>query len=152
MSQTGFAGIPNRASFQDFVVQKSVDRTSPELALACAEGRHFSTMVVDITRSGAEAGPFMVYRFNDCLVTGLQPASSGDTVIENLSFSYAEIERKYASQHADGSLGDTVARSFSLLKGQGVTEPFSATQDKSGGSKRVRRCRCSRTSAIRPSS
>jgi hypothetical protein len=108
--------LSGSSSFSDFTLVKNVDRTSPDLALACAEGRHFDSMRIDVCRAGSSTS-FLSYRFNDCIVTALRPAfAEGALLIEEVAVAYSEIEWSYTEQRIDGSAGDTIARSFSLLK------------------------------------
>jgi type VI secretion system Hcp family effector len=117
VSQPGIMGGAGSA-FQDFLVVKVIDRTSPDLALACATGRRFASMTVEVSKP--QSGPFLIYQFNDCTVTSLSPgfAAGVDQLHEQVSFSYAEIEWRYAEQRSDGTLGDTIARSFSVARNQ----------------------------------
>ena len=80
-------GWNGKTSFQDLAVVKRVDRTSPELALACAEGTLFAKVVVELL-SEEKNSPLasMAYHLTNCVVTSVSPAGAADvTLTEHLA-------------------------------------------------------------------
>lgn len=60
-----------KAGFQDLVVTKHVDRTSPALMLACAQGKHFrgaTFEAVAMDDAGAPVGDTMLLKIEDVAV------------------------------------------------------------------------------------
>ncbi len=47
-----------RADFSDFRFCKQMDKASPKLALACANGTHFDAITVELCRAGTEKVKF----------------------------------------------------------------------------------------------
>lgn len=43
-----------RADFSDFSFCKLLDKASPKISLACADGTHFKNVVVELCRAGTE--------------------------------------------------------------------------------------------------
>jgi type VI secretion system secreted protein Hcp len=41
-----------RSDVSDFTITKLLDKSSPLLALACAEGRHIDTIAIELCRAG----------------------------------------------------------------------------------------------------
>ncbi len=94
-----------RAEFNDFVVVKALDKASPKLALACANGEHFPAIRMEICRAGGDKQPYMEYKMTDVIVTSLRPGGSGDgeaVPLEEVSFNYGKIEWKYTKLDPHG--------------------------------------------------
>jgi type VI secretion system secreted protein Hcp len=49
-----------RADFSGFLIRKFIDKSSPKLALACADGTHINRIVVELCRSGADKVTFII--------------------------------------------------------------------------------------------
>lgn len=112
-------GPQTRPDLGDVSVSKFVDLASPELALACAEGREIPTVAIEFVVDGVDGDrvAILTYRLHGCLVSSIQPTGSdGERAIENLTITYAEIEWGYSPQGPDGSYGPAIARSFSLAR------------------------------------
>jgi len=70
-----------------FVVTKSVDKASPKLAEACANGTVMKE--VEIGEGGTR------YKLKDVIITSIQSSSGGDRPMESLSLNYEKIEVTY---------------------------------------------------------
>jgi len=72
-----------RRMHQPFTIVKEIDKASPLLVQACASGKHFSEVDVDLA-SGH-------YKLTDVLISS-DTKSSGDRPVETISFTYQKIE------------------------------------------------------------
>src|SRR5262245_1536971 len=101
------SGLPGGGpEVRDLVFTKLYDQTSPELALACAEGRLFPTATMEITRpTGGERFAFMRYILRNCLVSSVSPTGSPDErgIYESVSIAFEEIEWGYSPLLPDGT-------------------------------------------------
>jgi type VI protein secretion system component Hcp len=70
------------------VIVKEVDKASPLLLEACASGKHFAEVDVDLV----SAGHPVHYKLTDVLISSDQKSSGGDRPTETLSFTYQKIE------------------------------------------------------------
>lgn len=110
-------GAPASPDMQDIALLKPVDKTSPDLALACAEGRLFPTASVEFASGDETHGVLMRYNLRNCLVSSVSPSFSGDyQVQESLSLAFQEIEWRYWPRLSDGSFGESIARAFNLAQ------------------------------------
>ncbi|HKG93867.1 MAG TPA: type VI secretion system tube protein Hcp [Gemmatimonadaceae bacterium] len=94
-----------RASFNDFHIVKAIDKTSPKLALACADGTHIKSIRLELCRAGGDKQPYMEYKFTDVLVTSFRPGGSGHgeaLPLEEVSFTYGKAEWKYTQTKVEG--------------------------------------------------
>jgi type VI secretion system secreted protein Hcp len=87
-----------RASFTDFSIQKTVDKASPKLALACCKGTHLDDMTLELCRAGGDKEMYMAYKMEDVVVSNFQPSGgSGGTglPVESVTFNYGKITMTY---------------------------------------------------------
>ena len=120
-ASSGGGASSERADFQDFSIVKALDKASPKLAVACADGTHISEVVLALCRAGGDKVQYMEYKLTDCIVSSVRPGGSaqgGETLpLEEVSFNYGKIEWTYTQQkRADGSGGGNVAAGWDLEK------------------------------------
>jgi type VI protein secretion system component Hcp len=98
LSQSGTPvgpGPPDQgANFQDFALTRRMDRHSPRLARACAQGITIERATLEL--SDNEGRRVMEYRLSDCLVSSFQAGGSSNyDRIDQFSLSYGTIEWVY---------------------------------------------------------
>jgi type VI secretion system secreted protein Hcp len=111
-----------RADFSDFSIVKAIDKASPTLALACADGTHLKSVKLELCRAGGDKQPYMEYKFSDVIITSFRPGgnNNGDTEtlpLEEVSFAYGKAEWKYTQTKVQGGKGSgNVAGGWDLTK------------------------------------
>jgi type VI secretion system secreted protein Hcp len=120
-ASSGGGASAERADFQDFSVVKTLDKASPKLAVACADGTHIPTVTLELCRAGGDKLKYMEYKLGNCIVSSCRPGGSSggaETLpLEEVSFNYGKIEWTYTQQQrADGSGGGQVAGGWDLEK------------------------------------
>lgn len=118
-ASTAGGASAERASFSDFSIVKTLDKSSPKLFEACATGRHIPTVVLELCRAGGDKLKYMEYKLSNVIISMNRPggASQGNDgiPIEEISFNYGKIELAYTQQsRADGSGGGQVAAGWNL--------------------------------------
>ena len=105
---TGGGGGSGKANFQDINITKWIDRSSPLLALYCANGDHFETATLVIRKAGKKPLEYLKLEMKGVLVVSLSTGGSGgeDRLTENVSLNFKEVHVGYKQQKEDGS-GDT---------------------------------------------
>jgi type VI protein secretion system component Hcp len=68
-----------------FTITKEIDKSSPLLAEACASGKHFQEVDVDLASGGK-------YKLMDAMISSVSKSSGGDRPTESISFTYQKIE------------------------------------------------------------
>lgn len=120
----GSRGAIERCEHQDFVITKEIDKASPKLNLFCCNGQNLKEVKLEVLRQVDTKLAYMTYIFRTCLIRSVvvhaNPMSSDKKPIEEVNFSYAEIEWKYTEVDPTGntSAGDTMAR-WNLLDNTG---------------------------------
>jgi len=124
-ASTSGGASSERADFQDFSIVKALDKASPKLALACADGTHIKEVIIELCRAGGDKLKYMEYKMSNAIVTSMRPGGAsqgGETLpLEEVSFNYGKIEWTYTQQkRADGSGGGNVAAGWDLEKNKKV--------------------------------
>ena len=115
-SAGGGAGA-GKASFQDLHVIMSVSRASPQLFLACAQGRHIKTAVLTCRKTGGrDQHDFLRYTLSGALVSSYHTEGQAEdgVPVDEVSFKYAQLKIEYRPQKVDGSLGAPVTAGWNL--------------------------------------
>jgi len=68
-----------------FTITKEIDKSSPLLSEACASGKHFQEVDVDLASGGK-------YKLTDVMISSDTKSSGGDRPMESISFTYQKIE------------------------------------------------------------
>jgi type VI secretion system secreted protein Hcp len=108
-----------RATFQDFIFNKHVDKASPLLALACADGTHINTITVELCRAGTEKVKFMEYKLSNCIISSISNGGGGgaDFPSESLAVNFGKINWAYTVQKREGGgASGNVASGWDLQK------------------------------------
>lgn len=107
-------GGSGRADFQDLSFMKLVDKASPLLAKACAEGTHIASASLHVRKAGGEQVEYYTIELKDVLVSSFQPSASGPDIAEAFSLNYAKIKFDYLPQDEKGKLGGAVNFTYDL--------------------------------------
>jgi len=113
-SGTGHSGGGHGAGkvhMQDFHFVMKVNKASPELLLACAEGRHMKSAELICRKAGKDQQEFLHMKLTDLLVSSYQTGGSGHSDImptDQVSINFAKIEYSYKPQKQDGTLDAAV--------------------------------------------
>jgi type VI secretion system secreted protein Hcp len=108
VSQTGTHGVgggggAGKVTVQDIHVTKVIDKSSPELLLACCNGKHIKEALFTVRKAGETALEYLKIKLTDILVSGLQPTGTGSEIVtEQLSLNFAKFQVQYQQQGADG--------------------------------------------------
>lgn len=88
---------PANSAFEDLVIVKHVDRTSPVLMLACAQGKHFkgaSFMVMPTDQTNLNRGNAMMLKIEDVVVQSVRQMGNengDDFPIEEVTLGSAKV-------------------------------------------------------------
>jgi type VI secretion system secreted protein Hcp len=110
MSQSGTThagpgGGSGKASFQDVSFTHFIDKCSPNLMLACANGKHFSEALLTVRKAGEKPLEYLKITMTDLIITSVTTGGSGgeDRLTENVSLNFAKFKVEYTPQKKDGT-------------------------------------------------
>ena len=123
MSQSGTThhgpgGGSGKASFQDISITHYIDKVSPNLMLACANGKHFSEALLTVRKAGEKPLEYLKITMNDLIVTSVTTGGSGgeDRLTENVSLNFAKFKVEYTPQKKDGSGDSAVEAAYHIAQ------------------------------------
>ncbi len=101
---------------QDFHFTMTINKASPKLLLACANGEHIADAKLTCRKAGKEQQEYLIFKFTDLLVASYQSGGShGDMVpTDQISLNFSKIEIEYKPQKADGSLDGSINAGYDL--------------------------------------
>jgi type VI secretion system secreted protein Hcp len=108
LSQTGAHGAgggggAGKVSVHDISVTKFLDKASPELMLACCNGKHIKEGLITVRKAGENPVEYLKIKLTDILISGVQDAGHGsDLLTENVTLNFAKFHVDYQEQGKDG--------------------------------------------------
>ena len=103
----GGGGGAGKVQMQDFHFVMKINKSSPKLLLACANGEHIKGALLTCRKAGKEQQEFLKYKFSDLLISSYQTGGSGGSDVipmDQISFNFAKIEVEYYVQKPDGGV------------------------------------------------
>jgi type VI secretion system secreted protein Hcp len=119
VASTAGGATSGRANFQDLTITKLVDKATPKLALACADGTHIKEITLELYRAGGGSKvKYMTYKLRNCIVSSWRPNGAGNgggLPQDDVSFNFGKVEWTYTQQkRSDGAGGGNVATGWDL--------------------------------------
>ena len=104
-----------RADFSNLTIMKVLDKTSPFLFDACAQGTIIKKVQLLYDKPvGTEQQPYFKITLSDGLVTSQQLSGSSENPTESISFAFQAVEVAYAAEKDDGTLDSFIPKGYSL--------------------------------------
>jgi type VI secretion system secreted protein Hcp len=105
-----------KVSMNDFSFVMKLNKASPKLFLACAQGEHIKTAWLTAHRASAkQADYFLKWSFADLLISSYQTgATTGELPLDQVSFNFSKIEVEYKEQKPDGSLSPGIKAGWDI--------------------------------------
>ncbi len=119
-SQTGGSGA-GKVQMGTFNIVKRVDSSSPILFQNCCSGDHFKNGTFTVRKAGGKSPlEYLVYTFEQLYVADISTAgaTTDDTAMENVSFTFANVHEKYTPQKPDGTGGSPVEGGWDVTTNQ----------------------------------
>jgi type VI secretion system secreted protein Hcp len=121
-SQTGTANRgggmgAGKVAMQDFSFLMKINKASPKLMLACANGSHIKNATLVCRKAGKDQQEYLKIIFSDLLVSSYETTGTGDSNVipsDKISLNFTKIEIEYKEQKPDGTLGGTMKAWYDL--------------------------------------
>ncbi|OYW67579.1 MAG: Hcp1 family type VI secretion system effector [Bosea sp. 12-68-7] len=114
----GTGGGKAKASFQDIHFTAPTSKASPNLAQACANGKHIKKAVLHVRKAGEQQQEYYTLTLEDLLVSSYQSgdSSGGGDATDQFALNFAKVKYEYCSQKKDGTLDPPVTMTWDLQK------------------------------------
>ncbi|MEL7471361.1 MAG: type VI secretion system tube protein Hcp [Pseudomonadota bacterium] len=123
MSQSGTmhiggGGGAGKASFQDLVVTKWVDKGSVSLMQKCSKGTHIPKARLIVRKAGDKPLECIRFDIDDILVSSVSTGGSGgdEKLTESVSLNFREWKMTYTPQSDTGANAPAVDFAFNIAK------------------------------------
>ena len=108
-----------RVDIRDFVINKVVDKSSPNLHLYCCTGKHIPKIVVELCEAAGDKHMYMRYTMTDCIVSAVKPSGVANEQIfvrpiEEVSFNFGTIQWEYVPTDHMGKAQAALMTGWSL--------------------------------------
>ena len=112
MSQSGAAHMgggagAGKVNVQDLSFTKHIDVSSPDLYLACCNGKHLKEAKLVVRKAGESPLEYLVITMTDVIISSATLGGSGgeDRLTENVSLNFGKVKVDYAAQDNKGGAG-----------------------------------------------
>ena len=114
----GSGGGAGKVAVQDLSVTKYVDAASPNLALACCNGKHFKDALLTVRKAGEKPVEYLKITMKEVIISSYSTGGSGgeDRITENVALNFGEFKVEYTPQDATGKPGAAIEASWNIAK------------------------------------
>jgi type VI secretion system secreted protein Hcp len=112
-----------KVTMQDFYFAMPVNKASPKLFSACANGMRIKNALLTVRRAGERAPELLKWTLTDVTVASYQTASNmptGEPPTDQVSLRFAKIEVEHKPMKPDGSLDMPVSAGWDLTANRSV--------------------------------
>ena len=116
-------GAAGKVTMQDFHFVMRVNKASPKLFLACANGAHIKNGTLTVRRPDGGVPEFVKWTLTDVTVASYQTASNvpaGEPPLDQIGVRFAKIEVEYRSTKPDGSLDVPIKAGWDLQANKSI--------------------------------
>jgi type VI secretion system secreted protein Hcp len=121
VSQSGSAHVgggagAGKVNVQDLSFTKWIDKTSPDLLLACCDGKHFDEANLVVRKAGEHPLEYLKIKMNTVFITSVSTGGSGgeDRLTENVTLNFGRVKVDYAEQTEKGGKGATPSMGWDI--------------------------------------
>ncbi len=107
-AQQGSGAGAGKVNVQDVSFTKYIDKSSPDLMLACCNGKHFDKAVLTVRKAGEQPLEYLLITMEEILISSVSTGGSGgeDRLTENVTLNFAKVKVQYKEQTPTGGVGD----------------------------------------------
>lgn len=123
MSNSGSAHVgggmgAGKVNVQDLSFTKYIDKGSPDLMLACCNGKHIKNATLTVRKAGEKPLEYLIITMEDLLITSVSTGGSGgeDRLTENVTLNFARVKVDYKEQTPTGGVGVTPSMRWNIAE------------------------------------
>ena len=117
-AQAGGGAGAGKANVQDLSFTKYIDKSSPDLMLACCNGKHFDSAILTVRKAGETPLEYLIVTLTELIITSVSTGGSGgeDRLTENVTLNFAKVKVDYKEQTATGGVGDKPSMTWDVAQ------------------------------------
>jgi type VI secretion system secreted protein Hcp len=117
-AHTGGGAGAGKCNIQDISFTKWVDSATPKLALACCDGKHFTSATLVVRKAGEKPVEYLKIKVEEVLITSISTGGSGgeDRLTENITLNFAKVSLDYVPQDEKGAAGTAIPMAWSVVE------------------------------------
>jgi type VI secretion system secreted protein Hcp len=106
---SGGGGGAGKVAVQDLSFTHYVDKSTPDLMVHCASGKHIKNALLVVRKAGDNPLEYLKITMTDVLVSSVHSGGSHgeDRLTESISLNFAKVKTEYTVQTQDGGKGPT---------------------------------------------
>jgi type VI secretion system secreted protein Hcp len=111
-----------KVQFDPFYFTMHINKASPALFLACAQGDHIKEALLTCRKAGKEQQEYLKIKFSDLIISGYKTGREvGEKTypIDQIAINFTKIEMTYSPQKADGKLDSPVVKNYDIRSQKG---------------------------------
>ena len=103
----GSGGGAGKVNVQDLSFTKYVDKSSPDLFMACCNGKHFSDATLVVRKAGENPLEYIKVKMEEVIIASVSTGGSGgeDRLTENVTLNFGKVTVDYKEQTKTGTGG-----------------------------------------------
>lgn len=108
-----------KVDVNDITITKIIDKSSPSLMLACANGKHIPKGKITVRKAGENPLDYFTIDLEGILVSGYQTAGSegaNERPAENISLNFVKVKIEYWTQSEKGAKGENANFAWDVAK------------------------------------
>jgi len=119
----GASRRPPGTELSDLSLTKYLDKATPGLLQACANGKVLPKATLTVRKAGSRGLEYLVIELTGVMVTAVDTGGSGgdDRLTEEIRLNFTEIKMTYTPQRADGSPGAAQEFGWNVREGRSTT-------------------------------
>jgi len=96
-----------KVSVQDVSLTKYIDKSTPDLMLACCNGKHYPEAKLTVRKAGENPLEYLIITMKDVIITSVSTGGSGgeDMLTENVTLNFSSVKVDYTEQTVKGGAG-----------------------------------------------
>lgn len=107
-AHSGGGGGGGKVKVHDLKFKKWVDKATPNLMMACSNGKHYPKAVLTVRKSGENPVEYIKITMENVLIKSVitsSPAQEGadDNMKEDVVLNFSKVKTEYTPQEKDGS-------------------------------------------------
>src|SRR2546421_4666432 len=117
-AHTGGGAGAGKVNVEDLSFTKYLDKSSPDLMLACCNGKHYTDAQLIVRKAGEKPLEYVKITLTEVMITAVTTGGSGgeDRLTENVTLNFAQVKVDYVEQTPTGGTGDKPSMSWNIAE------------------------------------